>query len=558
MLWKATKSSVEPLLNGLFLNGVKSRSGLTLKQPKFVSCITGGGGSFFQHVLGKAGASSTLLEGIIPYDKQSCLSFLDSASLDSRNIGFCSKEMAARLAVASHRRAIALSPIVSTWPDLYGISATATIVSHYKRRGDYRVHVGTCDSSGKVRTLCFTFQKGYRSRESEDAGIGFLALRALFEAAQKSTGEVLPPEARSPDWIVTEAPPEPVMNEVGEIAQGVEEVPQLMPFNAPNNENTWTCKINDEEIQAPDSLLPADTMIIVPAADMNIGRTFGATISKLGLRRDGPMGKSWTCHQPPTLILDNEFADLTSSSLLSPDDTCGDESGDETIENWGLLCPPSSVNSQSPALSTLSKYMKSGCTFVISIEMLAKFCTNLPLLLEALRAGCSLVVCGCGCGEKEVSLTSVMKNLASSTSKGDFFVVAHSLTLVNSPVMLEQTDYTDSSPSTRDVKSEIRGDSATDGFVKIEWVNGITYSGFIENGLFSGLGSKMYSKGGGYLGQWKENKREGTGVSVYGGKWGYDRWEGGFTDDKPEGTGTMFGVDGDVKLDFRFENGEPV
>ena len=60
-------------------------------------------------------------------------------------------------------------------PDLYGVSATATIMSNYKRRGDYRVHVGVADSVGDVHTLCFTFGKGYRNRDGEDSGVAFMA-----------------------------------------------------------------------------------------------------------------------------------------------------------------------------------------------------------------------------------------------------------------------------------------------------------------------------------------------------------------------------------------------
>ena len=29
-------------------------------------------------------------------------------------------------------------------------------------------------------------------------------------------------------------------------------------------------------------------------------------------------------------------------------------------------------------------------------------------------------------------------------------------------------------------------------------------------------------------------------MSIYGGKWGYDRWEGQFVDDKPHGEGLMY------------------
>eukprot|EP00518_Triparma_eleuthera_P000273 CAMPEP_0182460176 /NCGR_PEP_ID=MMETSP1319-20130603/5118_1 /TAXON_ID=172717 /ORGANISM="Bolidomonas pacifica, Strain RCC208" /LENGTH=202 /DNA_ID=CAMNT_0024659233 /DNA_START=39 /DNA_END=643 /DNA_ORIENTATION=- len=198
--------------------------------------------------------------------------------------------MAARLAKASHSRALSLSPLVSTWPDLYGVSATATIVSHYKRRGDYRVHVATCDSEGDVNTLCFTFVKGYRSRENEDAAVGFLALRGLYEAAGKSTGKELPPEAAAPDWIVTEMPKEPVVNEVGEEAQGVEEIPALVSFQrggsdgASDDGGEWKVIVDGRTILAPpSSALPRGTVIVLPSAGMDVGKIYGEALAAFGV-----------------------------------------------------------------------------------------------------------------------------------------------------------------------------------------------------------------------------------------------------------------------------------
>ena len=49
-------------------------------QPRVVAAITGGGGLFFADLLREPGASSCLLEGVVPYDKHSCLSILQVIS----------------------------------------------------------------------------------------------------------------------------------------------------------------------------------------------------------------------------------------------------------------------------------------------------------------------------------------------------------------------------------------------------------------------------------------------------------------------------------------------
>jgi hypothetical protein len=89
--------------------------------------------------------------------------------------------MAAKMAQCSHSRAIELSPLLIDWPSVYGLSCTATIVSHYKRRGDYRAHIGCTNSFGETSTTCFTFQKGYRRRHEEEAACANLAVKALYE-----------------------------------------------------------------------------------------------------------------------------------------------------------------------------------------------------------------------------------------------------------------------------------------------------------------------------------------------------------------------------------------
>ena len=52
-----------------------------------------GGGPFWSYLLREPGASSCLLEGVVPYDKQSCVEFLRRNGRDAEGVGFCSPEM---------------------------------------------------------------------------------------------------------------------------------------------------------------------------------------------------------------------------------------------------------------------------------------------------------------------------------------------------------------------------------------------------------------------------------------------------------------------------------
>ena len=77
-----------------------------------------------------------------------------------------------------------------------------------------------------------------------------------------------------------------------------------------------------------------------------------------------------------------------------------------------------------------------------------------------------------------------------------------------------------------------------------------------RGGSFHGFGAKMYSRGGGYAGQWVEGKREGPGSQLFAGKFGYYRWEGPFVEDKPHGKGLMHFMDGTTG-DFEYVHGKP-
>jgi hypothetical protein len=53
-----------------------SRGSAQRPQPRVVAVVTGGGGHLPAYMLGVAGASSCLLESLVPYDQASCIQFV--------------------------------------------------------------------------------------------------------------------------------------------------------------------------------------------------------------------------------------------------------------------------------------------------------------------------------------------------------------------------------------------------------------------------------------------------------------------------------------------------
>ena len=98
-------------------------------QPRVVALVTGGGGSLFSWMLSEAGASSCLLEGRVPYAKESLVAFLAEHNRTIDGIGFCSAPMAGRMAEAARDRGLMLTQKLDQWPDVIGVASTATIVS---------------------------------------------------------------------------------------------------------------------------------------------------------------------------------------------------------------------------------------------------------------------------------------------------------------------------------------------------------------------------------------------------------------------------------------------
>lgn len=149
-------------------------------------CITGGGTQASAWLTTVPGASSKILEIVIPYSTESSIDYLGTEP----DAGYCSAETAFLLAEKAYSRAAALGPL---GVPVYGVSATCGLATNRVKAGEHKVFVGVHDSQcRRVRKLIL--RKGLRSRLSEDEVASRLIVGALGEASMgdnEVAGELL-------------------------------------------------------------------------------------------------------------------------------------------------------------------------------------------------------------------------------------------------------------------------------------------------------------------------------------------------------------------------------
>ena len=283
-----TLGSPPPVANALtqmFLSG-SGRKRTGRGQPRAVIDVTGGGGHLLSWMLSTPGASSCLLEARVPYAKASVIAHLTEhgRGVAAEAVGYCSEDMAALQASAARDRALMLTPLLSQWKDCVGVAVTATIVSHYKRRGGYRAHAASCDGSGNTYAYTHALVKGARERTEEDEACALLALRALADAVGVEGAAALATHG------VRLAPAAEATNAVGETApaDAAESVPER------------------REWSPPDSIRPPST-VLVPTAE-------GEPPDAVPMPLDGVL--------PPSALLvpwDESFATSAPLALHTPD-----------------------------------------------------------------------------------------------------------------------------------------------------------------------------------------------------------------------------------------------
>lgn len=146
--------------------------------------VTGGGVSSLYYIMSQPGASNTVLELIVPYDRTSLLDFLKKIDLDQ----FCSQETADEMAIASLNRAkelvvMANSKLTDIFDNCIGIGATCALRSSEWKKGKHRCYITILTSEYKhnfsIELYKGTEESPYRSRTEEDEVCGQLILNGL-------------------------------------------------------------------------------------------------------------------------------------------------------------------------------------------------------------------------------------------------------------------------------------------------------------------------------------------------------------------------------------------
>ncbi len=141
-----------------------------------VLAITGGGSGAIAELLRVPGASSTVVEAMVPYSEASLASLLGGVPDQA-----CHVATARAMAMAAFRRALTLSDAPPN--ELFGLGATASLKTLGPKRGDHRVHVAV-QTLASTLSWSVTLDKGSRSREDEEALVVDLVLHALGQCAE--------------------------------------------------------------------------------------------------------------------------------------------------------------------------------------------------------------------------------------------------------------------------------------------------------------------------------------------------------------------------------------
>ena len=137
-----------------------------------VVAVTGAGSRAISWLLSMPGASSTILEVLVPYSTGSLAEFLGYKPQQAVSV-----QTARDMAHRAYQRAVHLregNVLVA------GVACTATISTDRHKRGANRCHVATWDQSGTT-SYSLELARGARNRDEEEVIVSKLLLRALAD-----------------------------------------------------------------------------------------------------------------------------------------------------------------------------------------------------------------------------------------------------------------------------------------------------------------------------------------------------------------------------------------
>jgi len=148
-----------------------------------VIAVTGGASKAISQLLKIPGASSTVLEAVVPYSLPALELWLGGTPDQA-----CSERTARAMAMSSWMRAKELAPAADQYT-LIGVGATASLASNRPKLGDHRVHVAV-QTANATTSATLVLVKGHRDRKKEEWLAAKLLLVLLGEACgvEISTG----------------------------------------------------------------------------------------------------------------------------------------------------------------------------------------------------------------------------------------------------------------------------------------------------------------------------------------------------------------------------------
>jgi nicotinamide mononucleotide (NMN) deamidase PncC len=149
---------------------------------RLVIAVTGGGSGAISALLGVAGASRTILAGVVPYAPQALSEWLGGTPDE-----FCSASTARAMAMAAFLKARQYDPAAATC----GVACTASLASDRPKRGPHRAHFAY-QTAGVTAALSLNLEKGRRDRTQEESLVAAVLLNHVAEACGVAARLALP------------------------------------------------------------------------------------------------------------------------------------------------------------------------------------------------------------------------------------------------------------------------------------------------------------------------------------------------------------------------------
>ncbi|CAI0387009.1 unnamed protein product [Linum tenue] len=147
--------------------------------------LSGGASQSLGLLMSVPGATSTVLEALVPYSRVSMVDLLGKIPAS-----YCSQQTAEEMALLAYNRALKLS---SPGAPVVGVGFTGSLASSRPKLGNHRFHLST-RTSNQLYASTVTLSKGIRTREQEDTVSSQFLLKALSKACrvvQQTTGSPL-------------------------------------------------------------------------------------------------------------------------------------------------------------------------------------------------------------------------------------------------------------------------------------------------------------------------------------------------------------------------------